>query len=95
VAKPDGPGKLPIPIEFLESFVVASELINFENAGEVFLMILMMAAFLHESEAVNLDEEDVWLERIEDEDVLSMWANRKRTRCGKDTLLSLVVLPGI
>jgi hypothetical protein len=46
---------------------------------EVFLMILMMAAFLRESEAAALDLADVWLERIEDEDVLFVYVGKSKT----------------
>jgi hypothetical protein len=69
-AKPAGPGKLPIPIEFLVGFAQNCCEDLWENAVEVFLMILMMAAFLREGEATNLDEGDVWLEHHEGEEVL-------------------------
>ena len=41
-------------------------------------MILMMAAFLRESEAANLDAGDVWLERIEDEEVLYVYVGKSK-----------------
>jgi hypothetical protein len=77
-AKPAGPGKLPIPIEYLEGFAEHCVEDRHENALEVFLMILMMAAFLREGEAANLDEADIWLERIDDEEVLYVFVGKAK-----------------
>jgi hypothetical protein len=50
----------------------------FDNAGEVFLMIWMMAAFLRESEAAALGNGDVYLEHIEDEEVLYVYVGKAK-----------------
>jgi hypothetical protein len=72
VAKPAGPGKLPIPVEMIAGFALNVDFSidhppSFVEVCDVFLMILMMAGFLRESESTELEPEDVWLEHIEDD----------------------------
>ena len=78
-AKPAGTGKLPIPIEYLVGFATVCIENQMLGSLEVFLVIIMMAAFLRESEAAALDEADVWLERIEDDEVLFVYVGKSKT----------------
>jgi hypothetical protein len=78
-AKPAGPGKLPIPIEYLVGFATVCLNNKLEGSLEVFLMIIMMAAFMRESEAATLEEADIWLEHIEKEEVLFVKVETSKT----------------
>jgi integrase len=61
IAKPPGKGKLPLPPSMVARMVGAST-DSLIDVRDVFLIILMMAGFLRESEASDLEVKDVWLE---------------------------------
>jgi hypothetical protein len=78
-AKPAGLGKLPIPIEYLVGFANVCLRNQLQGSLGVCLMIIMMAAFLRESEAAALVETDIWLEHIEKEQVLFVYVGTSKT----------------
>jgi site-specific recombinase XerD len=77
-AKPPGPGKLPLPPSYLVRMVQASSGSIIDDRDN-FLISLMMAAFLRESEAADLEDADVWIE-IEDEvEMLMVLVSKSKT----------------
>ena len=88
VAKPAGPGKLPIPVEMIAGFALDVNFSvenppSFVEVCNVFVMILMMAGFLRESEATELEVVDVWLEHIEEDDMLYVYVGKLKTDQGR------------
>jgi site-specific recombinase XerD len=63
-AKPAGPGKLPLPPSYVVQIIRTSSGSLIDDRDN-FLISLMMAAFLRESEAADLEDKDVWIE-VED-----------------------------
>jgi hypothetical protein len=93
-AKPPGPGKQPIPVEWLILFAKHCDFNDAEQVGELFQLIHMMAAFLRESESVAFDPEEIYLEIMEGEEVLVTYVDKAKNdqgRIGHTILLGAAV----
>jgi site-specific recombinase XerD len=77
-AKPPGPGKLPLPPSYLVRIVQASSGSIIDDRDN-FLISLMMAAFLRESEAADLEDADVWIEVEDGIEMLMVLINKSKT----------------
>jgi hypothetical protein len=60
--------------------------LSFIDGCDVFIVILMMAGFLRGSEATELDPEDVWLECIEDNEMIYIYVAKSKTDQGRKGL---------
>jgi site-specific recombinase XerD len=77
-AKPAGPGKLPLPTNFVARMVKASPGGPIDDRDN-FLTSLMTAAFLRESEAADLKDSEVWLENQDGADMLLVLVGKSKT----------------
>jgi hypothetical protein len=73
-----------IPVEMIAGFALNFDFsclatLSFIDGCDVFIVILMMAGFLRGSEATELDPEDVWLERIEDNEMVCIYVAKSKT----------------
>jgi site-specific recombinase XerD len=77
-AKPPGPGKLPLPPSYLVRMIQASSGSIIDDRDS-FLISLMMAAFLRESEASDLEDADVWIEVEDGIEMLMVLVSKSKT----------------
>jgi integrase len=77
-AKPAGPGKLPLPPSYVVDIVRASSE-SFIDARDTCLISLMMAGFLRENEAADLEDSDVWIEHQDGVEMLLVLVNKSKT----------------
>jgi hypothetical protein len=77
-AKPAGPGKLPLPPSYVVSMVKASPGGIIDDRDN-FLVSLMMAGFLRESEAADLEDAEVWLDTKDGIEMLLVLVNKSKT----------------
>jgi integrase len=82
IAKPPGKGKLPLPPSMVAQMVQSSTN-SLIDVRDVFLIILMMAGFLRESEASDLEVEDVWLETHNGIELLYVLVVKSKTDQGR------------
>jgi site-specific recombinase XerD len=82
-AKPAGPGKLPLPPSFVVRMVKSSTGSLIDDRDN-FLISLMMAAFLRESEAADLEDADVWLEVHDGVEMLLVLIAKGKTDQGRN-----------
>jgi integrase len=77
-AKPAGPGKLPLPPAYVVAMVESSSGSLIDDRDN-FLISLMMAGFLRESEAADLEDADVWLSIQDGIEMLLVLVNKSKT----------------
>jgi integrase len=78
IAKPPGKGKLPLPPSMVSQMIEAST-DSLIDVRDLFIIILMMAGFLRESEASDLEVLDVWLETHGDIELLYVLVVKSKT----------------
>jgi site-specific recombinase XerD len=77
-AKPAGKGKLPLTAVMLLAIVAVAKQ-SLIDIRDIFMVILMMAAFLRESEVVAIRISEIWLELIDGVEVLFVLVFKSKT----------------
>lgn len=74
-----GAGRKPLTMKILLRLVMQVDLASMECVRNFFMVLLMMVALLRESEAVHLQNEDVWAEEVDGHQVLHVFIQKSKT----------------